>query len=335
MRRTIGKLAFITIALTTLLTAGAVVAGLLLTPEGNVLAVRATAPTNVTEKFYTLLDVGSGIKRDANDVFGCAWQMDFNPDGRRAVYANCEGNMDFYLVENGNRVSFSPMDNQSQHIYLIRDFTWGENGQAAFIGLSTGMESDSDVYVWDGVTARDISQNILGDYDPTWSADGRIAFSSEDNALRVWTGTEVVTISDSEHGSFDWSPDGKLAFVAWEGNDEIEVWDGKQLVNISQNSGQDSDPAWGPGGQLAFMSERDGKPAMYIWKDENLTHIPAERVFWHPHPVWSHDGRLAFPVAISDFSDFAIAIWDGQTLSYLDDFYGEFEDLQWINMRWK
>lgn len=73
--------------------------------------------------------------------------------------------------------------------------------------------------------------------------------------------------------------------------------DGSGLVNLTDHPAADNQPAWSPdGSQLAFRSNRDGDPEIYVMTavDGRVT-----RLTFHPgldgEPAWSPDGgRIAF-----------------------------------------
>src|SRR5690606_11001919 len=134
-----------------------------------------------------------------------------------------------------------------------------------------------------------ISNHYPGnDYAPTWSPDGRLAWSySHRSDLEVFTWDSANgTQAWSEGSSPAWSTDGRLA---WADSGEIYVWDSanQQAVNVSQNRGQDNSPAWSPDGRLAWMSNRDGNYEIYVWNPlsgelTNVTQHPAD----DSYPVW-------------------------------------------------
>jgi Tol biopolymer transport system component len=56
--------------------------------------------------------------------------------------------------------------------------------------------------VWDGTTLTNISQHTAEDYSPTWSADGRLAFTSNrdgNNEIYVWDGTTLTNLTNSRN----------------------------------------------------------------------------------------------------------------------------------------
>jgi Tol biopolymer transport system component len=73
--------------------------------------------------------------------------------------------------------------------------------------------------------------------------------------------------------------------------------DGGEVVNLTSHPANDHSPAWSPGGtQLAFISDRDGTPAVYVmYADGREVRRLTEHAGADSSPVWSPDGLgLAF-----------------------------------------
>ena len=72
---------------------------------------------------------------------------------------------------------------------------------------------------------------------------------------------------------------------------------GRQLQNLTLNEADDWDPVWSPDGtQIAFISERDGNPEVYVMDatGHNPHNISAS-IGKDGEPAWSPDGRyIAF-----------------------------------------
>jgi TolB protein len=101
------------------------------------------------------------------------------------------------------------------------------------------------------------------------------------------------------------SPDGAWrAESAAPGGDEEIVLRGPEgaVRRVTREPGRDAEPAWSPdGSRLAFISERDGDPEVYVANLETLrvirlTHEPGpERT-----PRWSRDSSTVFFVSERD-----------------------------------
>jgi WD40 repeat protein len=175
-----------------------------------------------------------------------------------------------------------------------------------------------------------------------WSLDGRYLFfesySSETRFLYVWDGSRTIDITPYDMpdmvsvSSAVWSRDGRLAYEAQLASEflypgdarEIFLWDGQQTVNVSQNpGGEDSGPAWGIDGQLAFLSDRGDEYDVLVWdgvslKDgspdaDTFTNVAPELTDYYSFPEWSYDGQLVFLAIGPDDTHSQIYEWDGGT----------------------
>jgi Tol biopolymer transport system component len=91
-----------------------------------------------------------------------------------------------------------------------------------------------------------------------------------------------------------------------DGDDDIWVMnaDGSQQQNLTQNDAWDDQPQWSPdGGKIAFTSDRDGTPAIYIMRTDGsgarkLVQDPGLNMAF---PTWSPDSsRIAFHAAVAE-----------------------------------
>lgn len=96
-----------------------------------------------------------------------------------------------------------------------------------------------------------------------------------------------------------WSPDGKrLAFVQMDrrGNSDIMVLDLGTLRarRLTDSNGINTEPSWNPNGtQLAFTSDREGEPQVFLMQDDgsNLRRLTAEG-HYNASPAWSPNGAM-------------------------------------------
>jgi Tol biopolymer transport system component len=203
-------------------------------------------------------------------------------------------------------------------------------GVIAFV--SDRDEGDWEIYAMnaDGTDQRRLTKQRFRDHRPAWSPDGtQIAFTSRrkgnedifvmdvEDALQGTGGTNVwrLTANPANEWSPAWSPDGaQIVFVsARDGNSEIYVVDVQQALQdpggadqrrLTHNDVDDDNPSWSPspseaGGQIAFVSRRDGNDEIYVMGadgsgQQRLTHNDVDD-WW---PVWSPDGsQIAFTSA--------------------------------------
>ncbi|MFH1132743.1 MAG: hypothetical protein V1754_15520 [Pseudomonadota bacterium] len=159
----------------------------------------------------------------------------------------------------------------------------------------------SQIYVmdFDGFGVFNLSktgdQNIL----PTWSPDGRIAYTS-----LLWRNPDLFLVPSSGgraqriskwpglNSDASWSPQGdKIALtLSKDGNAEIYLINdqGTIIRRLTNNSAIDTSPTWSPdGSQIAFVSNRGGSPQIYVMSSNGE---PAKRLTYrgtyNQEPSW-------------------------------------------------
>ena len=188
--------------------------------------------------------------------------------------------------------------------------SWSPDGKRiAFVSNRDGHViegiSTFEIYVMDndGSNQQRLTNNLDGDWNPSWSPDGkRIIFSSRRAGHFIGEAgiTEEIYVMNADGGNLQrltnnrnndllpvWSPDGKrIAFASdRKGNFEnFEIYvmdtDGRNPRNLTNNPDDDWDPSWSPDGErIAFMSERDGNAEIYVMaadggNPQNLTNNP-------------------------------------------------------------
>ena len=150
---------------------------------------------------------------------------------------------------------------------------------------------------------------------PTWSPDGRIAFTRfERRGMKDiyimnpdGTGLRRLTNHPMDDCYPAWSSDGRwVAFQTnRDGNWEIYITDpyGRMLKNLSRHPASDTQPCWSPDGKrIAFISSRGEGSNIFIMDVSmgrviNLTgkYRELELVGGFSYPAWSPDGKwIAF-----------------------------------------
>ena len=197
----------------------------------------------------------------------------------------------------------------------------------AQIAFASDRDGNLEIYVMgiDGGNLRRLTNNPDGDWDPSWSPDGkRIAFMSGRNGHVDGHGAPIpeiyvmdangdnqknLTNNPSADRSPSWSPDGsRIAFMSdRDGGYDIYVMDadGSNQQNLSNHPFSDRNPSWSPdGAQIVFSARRDGHVEneaaitheIYVMDSdgENQRRLTDNRNNdWEPS--WSPDGkRIAF-----------------------------------------
>lgn len=120
--------------------------------------------------------------------------------------------------------------------------------------------------------------------DPeTWSLFTMKANGSERNQL---------TDSTISLGAATWSPDGQQ-IVAGSGQIFVIDADGSNLKPLTEADASiiNGYPTWSPDGtRIAFVSNRTGKPLIYVMEPDGLNQIPFARALIGMYPAWAPDG---------------------------------------------
>ena len=116
---------------------------------------------------------------------------------------------------------------------------WTNKGLLTF-GKQTAQDTHAQIYLWDGKTATNISQNpTMHNGGQTWSTDGRWAFAT------YYSPAQLVYVRDADNktiltveGQYPaWSSTGYLTFCTFNSSDAewmLSIWDGKQVSRIAQ-----------------------------------------------------------------------------------------------------
>ena len=268
------------------------------------------------------------------------WDPSWSPNGKRIVFfSNRDGHVmggiptfEIYVMDadggNQQRLTNHPNDDRSP--------SWSPNGKRiAFVsnrdGHVIGGIPTFEIYVMDadGKNQQRLTNNPDGDWNPSWSPDGkRIVFrSNRDGHVHFIHGlpTYEIYVMDADGGnqqrltnnpnddrSPSWSPHGKrIVFVSDRDrfkNDDLvityEIYvmdaDGGNPQNLTNDLNDDYTPSWSPDGKrIAFVSERDGH-VIDGWPTNEIYVMDADggnqqNLTNNPHydmsPSWSPDGK--------------------------------------------
>ncbi|MEO8608271.1 MAG: hypothetical protein ABI690_10335 [Chloroflexota bacterium] len=168
-------------------------------------------------------------------------QPAWSDDGRVAFLSAYTEGYDIFVWDG---VSFKDdVPNRDTYINIAPKLTayysfpaWSPQGQVAF-NSQTAHDTHTQIYVWEGATATNISQNPnLHNGIPVWSHDGKMAF------VTFFSQAQLLYVHD-EHGRIllttegqyppAWSSNGYLIFCryGW----KLMMWDGDEIREIAQS----------------------------------------------------------------------------------------------------
>jgi Tol biopolymer transport system component len=197
------------------------------------------------------------------------------------------------------------------------------DGRGGGVIAFTSMETnDWQIYVMnaDGSGKRNITINVRGGYEPTWSPDGTelvfqynglwIANIESGEIIQIPLSVEENNLPNEYLVKPSWSPNGEwIAFLNESGmfGDLYLIRpDGSDLIRLTNTDdvSRDGDLVWSPDGkQIAYSAKRDGNIEIYLLDVENAIqgNAASQTLTDTPAPVqnlvtsWSPDGsRLAF-----------------------------------------
>lgn len=158
-----------------------------------------------------------------------------------------------------------------------RSPAWSPDG--TYVAFTSRRNRNWDLYLLEVATGevRRLTQNPHYDGAPAWSPDGQhLAFESmREGDLDVFTlrladgAISPVTVDPTPDHGPAWSPDGRhIAFIAWrDGNQEIYLASptGEHTpYNFTENPANDHHPTWLSPDTLSFVSDRDGRSALFV-----------------------------------------------------------------------
>lgn len=220
------------------------------------------------------------------------------------------------------------------------DMDWSRGGHLAYLSYAPTADHYSEIFVWDGSQAINVSDSSGNMSAPVWSEDGRLAWlqdSDSTNEVFVWDGTHSVNASRSslQENFHHWTTDGRLVWVACEGTagvdypnqvhqwytacsdqlDEWYIWDGERLNTIDQSPFSTGIVHWSNSGRAAWLNfdnDAEFRASLYVW-DSGVVKTVGQFTFIDVWSVqWSHDEHLAWMGSNPDNSSAPteIYVWD-------------------------
>ena len=196
------------------------------------------------------------------------------------------------------------------------------------IAYTSRRGAPKEIYVmdYDGHDQRAFTRNGSLNLFPKWSPDNSLLSFISDRA-KTWQ-INIYSYLDGSRLPFPTfkvfvstpaiSPDGKRIAFKMGDNIILSNLDGSNQKNITNNTSINTSPTWSPNGdRIAFISQRDGTPQLYLCDAEgaNLRKIVKEGGE-ADSPAWSPDGRwIAFhwkPRLAENFDVYLAEVSTGQ-----------------------
>jgi TolB protein len=219
-------------------------------------SARSRSPSISPDGAWVVFESDSASFRDL-------YRIGRDGQGLRRLTDDPEGNFEPAVSPDGEHIAFVSSRDGNAEVYRMRADGSGEQRLTAF--------------------HRD-------DVSPRWSQDGRwIAFvSSREGDDRIFlmrpdgTGQrklnregdtpESASMADLQEGDLAWSPDGqRIAHTTRERSGRTRIWvtdvDTGERTPLTDGASRDEMPTWSPDGRyLAFVSDRDGDPELYLMR---------------------------------------------------------------------
>jgi Tol biopolymer transport system component len=165
----------------------------------------------------------------------------WNRDGHVAFLSARAGKFNIFTWDGQSLKDGSPdihpiMDNPSGLIGYASFPGWTPDGHLTFAS-QTAADTHTQIYVWDGQTATNISQNpTLHNGSAQWSNDGRWAF------MTLFSPQQLLYVRDSDNRALltveayqpAWSSNGYLLFcVPNRSGWGLSAWNGSEIISIA------------------------------------------------------------------------------------------------------
>ncbi len=296
-----------------------------------------------------------------SDVSTQYYRMAWSPDDRYLAYVPAQDDVTTLSIWDGK--SNSPIRHSPG---LIGELAWSSDNRLAFTdfhNFNSDDEDRSDIFIWDGNTTVNLTQNPTGeDRFPVWNENGQIAFLSEqkgEHDIFLWDGVSTIdglpdastfhNIAPYLTGYISrpvWTNTSSLTFEAIRTGDTHVPnyeWDGISATNISQNPGfHNGGQRWRSDGYWSFSTYFSGEYLVHIRDEKNKTRFISEGygvrwsdsgyfIFCHRTVTgsrWSFS-MWEFPQIIKEYSGWTLSMWNGRQVIELVQ--GSEIDAIWAN----
>lgn len=272
--------------------------------------------------------------RSGNQLYAEVWTYDSNASRRLGAQS---------FSGSGDNARMLAHKVANEIIFRVTNRDGPFNTRFTCAGSFTG---NKEIYVvdFDGYNLKPVTKNGSINIEPAWDPKGgRIAFTSfmqGEADLYVANLADGVVNRVSGRSGLDSAADfhptrNLLAVTLAIGGDPdiftIDAVSGRQISRITNSAGTDTSAVFSPDGtRLAFVSDRSGKPQIYISEKDGAN--PRRVTFqgnYNTEPAWNPDGdKLAFVGRDGNFDVFVVDA-DGSNLTRLTQGQGDNEGPSW------
>lgn len=206
-----------------------------------------------------------------------------NGKGGLAFSSSREGNSEIYILKYPF-ADDTPLNITNDAFSEDSPLSWSPDGR--YLAFESARSNGKTLMIWDGKKALPIYQYEKQVSYLDWDSNNRLAFEAGSDGVFVWDGRETTLIS-SDGGNPTWSIDGRLAFSSYrDGKFDIYIWNGISAINDRPNINSYvnvathltdgySSPFWTSTDSLMFgVNEwHDGHQQYYEWDGQDLTKL--------------------------------------------------------------
>jgi Tol biopolymer transport system component len=218
---------------------------------------------------------GSGTTNLTHAIPGGWFEGAWSPDGSRLAIVGYPGRHTALITLNADGTGATTLTREiGRHGVNFASPTWSPDGaQIAFCVLNQRF-TVSRIYVIgaDGTGRTAISPKGILACDPSWSADGVIAFDithgrHHDIATMAPDGSNVLTlVSGGRDLTPDWSPDGGTIVFSCDAEVCNVPADGGDVTTVLSSKGKEYDPVFSPDGtEIAFVRHKGHDFGTDLW----------------------------------------------------------------------
>lgn len=254
-----------------------------------------------------------------------------------AFESNRDGNWDIYLFDLRTSLSYNLTRSQTQEFSP----NWSPDGRQIVFNSDHDGDGKTELYVMDtdGSHLHRVSKGDGNYRNARWSPDGRkLVFTFNFGQIHIMNrdGSEERWLGNGFTPSL--SPDGTRVLYYADNQSDIDsdvfVFDmiSKRITDLTAYPANDWGAVWSPdGNQIAFVSSRGGRSAIYIMNDDGShLHVLTDQSANAVNPAWSPDGQqIAFTSGQQGHSQIYVINVDGSNQHAVTSSPGDNQEPAW------